>query len=605
MILSSLARLYDRLLSDPEVEIAPRYWSREAVSYRLLVDADGTLRGIEPLSVETSGKRRPIALLVPEHENRTSGVKPFFLCDSAAYFIGADDQRGITKLDACTELHRSVLKDCKDVASQAVLAFFERSPQSLEGPLWQEFVNGGFAALYLLQEHRYAHECASIKQAWDNYSKSRDSSDEGVEGVCGITGSHGRLARLFPQISGFPISGANSSGVSLVSFNQDAFESYGKSQAYGASMSEEAAFKAGTALKFLVKDPNHRMRLGDTLVVFWSDRPARNEDSLLALILDAVGAGNASEEAEDRRTLQKLRGYLLGIQAGSVRVEGAPLDLDTRYFILGLSPNVARLAIRFFYTETLGAITNNFNQYLEDIAIVGLDRFSPRRLLQQTAQLGKEESIPATLINESFEAMLKGTAFPQMLFGTLLMRMRCDRASRNAWDMRERAALLKACLVRKHRLRARGCVQKEEITMALNEDNANVGYVLGRMFAYIERAQGLAQGDKLNATVRDKYIATAAATPSRVFPLLLNNFQNHLAKARKDPAKEGFARGIDVGMGRAASLISDEGSPIPKTLGADDQAAFYIGYYHQREAFFTKKDGISADGGEPESVEAK
>lgn len=141
--------------------------------------------------------------------------------------------------------------------------------------------------------------------------------------------------------------------------------------------------------------------------------------------------------------------------------------------------------------------------------------------------------------------------------------------------------------------------------MALNEDNANVGYVLGRMFAYIERAQGLAQGDKLNATVRDKYIATAAATPSRVFPLLLNNFQNHLAKARKDPAKEGFARGIDVGMGRAASLISDEGSPIPKTLGADDQAAFYIGYYHQREAFFTKKDGISADGGEPESVEAK
>lgn len=596
MILQELNNYYERLLADPERDVPARHWSIEKAAWELVLSHDGKLLGAYPLT-DGEGKemRRFISLRVPEHATRSgTGMLPFFLCDNAAYMLGYDEKRGPEKLAAARTLHESVLGGCEDEGAYAVLRFFERDDRDadLDEDTRTELTEGGGFAVFRLDGDRCRlHERPAVASAWTAHCDAKAVGE--VVGQCAVTGEEGPLARLFPQVTGVP--GAQSAGASLVSFNLQSFESYGKSQAYNASISERVAFNAGSALRQLCADRTHRVRVGETTVVFWADRPAPLEDEIVLMMFDP---DELDRRAEDAAVVERVHNAFESMERG-LPLQG--VETETRYFVLGLAPNAARLAVRFFETSTLGRMAENFGAYLRDVSMADVRARSLRTLLLQTAPMGAADQLPSTLVNGCMDAMLTGRAFPQALYYAVLSRLRSDHARRNSWDMGQRAALLKACLVRRARLGAEraneqdGAVRVDDergLKVYLDKERANRGYVLGRLFAVMEHTQRSALGE-VNATIRDRYIGAASTTPARVFPHLLHNTQNHLAKLRK------FNPGLNVKFEKANDEIMGllEGPELfPKTLDAEDQGEFFVGYYQQRvDLWKSNKDDSEAD----------
>ncbi len=600
MILQELASLYARLLEDPDVvDIAPAGWSRERVAWEVVINDAGTVLGVVPLSTGEGKKLKPYReLTVPAHTGRSGkNPAPYFLCDNAKYLFGMDEKAGERRFSDAHALHEEVLAECDAPAAKAVLAFFRRGSQAdcLDEADRTALAEGRNIVFRHQESGRLVHELSSVRDAWDAY---RTREQEGiVEGQCAVTGKNGPLARLFPQVTGVP--GAQSSGASLVSFNFPASESYGKSQAYNASISEDTAFAAGSALKYLMADPGHCIRMGGNIVVFWADRKAVNEDRLMFSMLGGVPA------AEDGATLQHL-GETFSRMRGGLPIENE-FDLDVGYCVLGISPNAARLSVRFFERSTLGALAKNFAWYLRDIDMVGLRTSAIGLLLLQTAAQGKRENLPSTLVNSSYTAMLTGAAFPMALHQLVLSRMRADHGQNNSWDMSQRAALLKACLVRRQRLQGEKVTEEERIDMALNQENANPAYLWGRLFAVMERAQQAAVGDT-NATIVDRYVGAACTTPQRVFGLLYRGCRIHMGTVRKK--KPGLAIKLEKEIDEIMEALPGDGT-LPRVLDSDGQAAFFIAYHQERESLWPSKGAkrdnpaITSDDGQYDSDKDK
>ena len=587
MILQELNNYYERLLADPERDVPARHWSVEKAAWEFRLSGDGKLLGAYRLTAgEGKELRKFVSLRVPEHATRCgTGMLPFFLCDNVAYLLGYDEKRGSEKLTSARALHEAVLRGCEDEGARAVLRFFERDDRDadLDESVRSELAEGGGFAVFRLKDDRCRlHERPAVAAAWTSYCDAQ-AADE-VVGRCAVTGEEGPLARLFPQVTGVP--GAQSAGASLVSFNLQSFESYGKSQGYNASVSEAVAFNAGSALRYLYADRDHRVRIGETTVVFWADRPAPVEDKIVLTMLDP---DELDRTAEDQETAKEVRAALENMERGLPLIG---VDAKTRYFVLGLAPNAARLAVRFFETSTLGRMAENFGAYLRDVSMADVRARSLRTLLLQTAPMGSSDQLPSTLVNGCMNAMLTGRAFPQALYYEVLSRMRSDHARRNSWDMGQRAALLKACLVRKARLEVEnsngrnGIDNERSLDVNLDKERTNRGYVLGRLFAVMEHAQRSALGE-VNATIRDRYIGAASTTPARVFPSLLHNMQHHLSKVHK--SKRGLYKKYERTNNEIMGLID---GPIlfPKMLDTVDQGEFFVGYYHQNVDLWKKHD---------------
>ena len=565
MILQELSSLYDRLSQQADLsgEIPSPGWSMEKVDWAVVLNAQGDVAGVLRLGIKgEKDKLLPLEMMVPEHDGRSGKTpKPYFLCDKASYLLDIGSTDGGASHERSRKLHHEVLDGCEDAAARAVLRFFDR-----EGPFpaisdeqADALASRGMVVFCFERPGNYIHDREAIRAAWTSYLTNSPSDEP--EGWCSVTGQHGPIARLFPQVTGVP--GAQSSGASLVSFNFDATESYGKKQAYNASISKDVAFKAGTALKYLLGNRDRRITLGNTIVTFWSDRPAPPENALVALML------NGRSLAEDDATNELIQ------HAFEEMRKGLPLsefDGNVGFSILGVSPNAARLSVRFYERQSLGKLAENYGNYLRDTAMIGVDRYSIWSFLLQTACLGKPENVPSTLVSRSFEAMLRGTDFPLSFEQLILSRMRADHGANYKWDIGQRAAILKGCLVR--RARRRGV----ELSGEENFDMAFIGYLLGRLFAVMERAQQGALGD-INATIRDRYIGAASSTPARVFQPLLRNCQNHLSKLRKE--RPWLANRLEKELDEIVGNRLGEGG-LPKTLDMDDQGAFFIGYYQER-----------------------
>ena len=579
MILQELASLYDRLSQQADLsdEIPSPGWSMEKVDQAVVLNEQGDVEGVFQLGIK--GKRdqlQPLEMLVPEHDGRSGKTpKPYFLCDKASYLLDVGSTDGGAGHERSRKLHHEVLDGCEDAAARAVLRFFDR-----EGPFpaisdeqADALASSRMVVFCFERPGNCIHDREAIRAAWTSYLTNSPSDEP--EGWCSVTGQHGPIARLFPQVTGIP--GAQSSGASLVSFNFDATESYGKKQAYNASISKDVAFKAGTALKYLLGNRDRRITLGNTVVTFWSDRPAPPENALVALML------NGRSPAEDDATNELIQRAFEEVRKGLPLSE---LDGNVRFSILGVSPNAARLSVRFYERQSLGKLAENYGDYLRDTAMIGVGRYSIWSFLLQTACLGKPENVPSTLVSRSFEAMLRGTDFPLSLEQLILSRMRADHGANNKWDMGQRAAILKGCLVRRARRRGVKLSREENFDMALNKENCNIGYLLGRLFAVMERAQQGALGD-INATIRDRYIGAASSTPARVFQPLLRNCQNHLSKLRKE--RQWLANRLERELDEiVGNRLGDDG--LPKTLDMDDQGAFFIGYYQERYDLWSSKN---------------
>jgi CRISPR-associated protein Csd1 len=421
------------------------------------------------------------------------------------------------------------------------------------------------------------HDRPTARDLWAKLS----SSDDALNRACLVIGEAGPVARLHPSIKG--VWGGQSAGGSIVSFNLDAFSSYGHEQGDNAQVSEVAAFKYTTALnRLLSKDSSHRIQIGDASTVFWADAGDAGDPELAgeaeSLFLQLVDPGG-----DDGAATQRIAAKLKDIRDGKPLTEIEPRLDGVRFYVLGLAPNAARISIRFYFEDSFGVLTRHYQRYLQDMALEPgpREKFPPLwRYLTELAVLGKRENVPPNLAGEWMRAILSGARYPMTLLSTVLQRIRSDGEIGAL-----RVAMLRALLVRNFNL-------SKEAPVALDTENTNRGYLLGRLFAVYERAQLAALGD-VNASIKDKFYGSASAQPRKVFHMLDRGSANHLSKLGKQ------SPGYRVVLERTLSTIMDQmqpgADPFPASLSAEEQALFGLGYYHQRNEFFRKSSTNTGD----------
>ncbi|WP_419786150.1 type I-C CRISPR-associated protein Cas8c/Csd1 [Pseudodesulfovibrio sp.] len=572
MILQALNDYYERMLADPRIDVSEFGFGQQGVHFALPLDRNGNLVG-RPLDLrDEKGRARRIE--VPGPVGRTVGVASNFAWDNTGYVLGAD---GKGKPERTADTHASfkalaaeVLEGVEDEGAAALLAFLEgwdpeRAP---ELPDWETVIDQNIVFM-LDGEPGFLHDRPVFREAWVRHL---ESSKGGEKGMCLVTGETAPIPATHPKIKG--VIGAQTAGASLVSFNFDAAKSFDKDQNYNAPVSERAAFAYTTALNLLLAPDSHRkLRVGETTVVFWADAPGEAE----SFYNYAMGG----KPAEDKDQAERLEGYLAAVARGKFPEELG--DAKTPFYVLGLSPNAARLSVRFWQVSTVGGMAENLGNHYRALALQR--RFesdpehpSPWQLLRDLAPQRDSRNLSPLLFGQLVRSVTQGLPYPQTLLSAAIGRIRADKEINYL-----RTAVIKAFLVRNN--------DNEEITMALNKENRETGYLLGRLFATLERTQNTALGN-VNASVRDKYFASAAATPGLVFPILIQNAQHWLSKMSKD--KERLARYYNgIIMEIVGGLDDKQG--YPRTLQLGDQGLFTIGYYQQMQDFFTKKEKNTED----------
>ena len=593
MILQALVRCYEALAERGELEKPG--WSPVKVSWGLELDADGQVKSLLLMGgTDAKGKQIPRVMKLPDPVKRSSGVAANFLCDNSAYVLGVDakgkPERTRECFAACAQKHQDVLKDVRHPTAKAILNFFERwKPENAAchpaiQPNLEALLKGGnivFVTHDAEGELQLAQDVPEIRRAWDEaYAKS----DDAVMGRCLVTGEEGPIAILHPSIKG--VMGAQSSGASLVSFNAPAFESYGKEsardnqgQGRNAPVGKYAAFAYGAALNYMVGHTDFHGRLGDTTLVYWAEgaEPAYGSAFMAMMGMDG--------EDKNEITQKELSSVLTALcQGHTVKWANVPLKPENRFYILGLAPNASRLSVRFFLQDSFDAFVKHYQKHQERLNIVR-PAFDERETLSMWALLretvnpnSRDKSAQPQLVGEMLRAVLTGSLYPSALYTQTEIRMRAEKEIN-----RGKAAIIKAYLLRNvvEQQKDQTHVYKEVLDVELNEQSTYLPYRLGRLFAVLEAVQQKAN-PKINTTIKDRYFNSACATPALVFPTLLRLAQSHLSK---------IGGGAEVYYDKMITeLLGDVTQSYPLRLSLQDQGIFQIGYYHQKQKLFTKKE---------------
>jgi CRISPR-associated protein Csd1 len=606
LILTALYELYERLAADPHSGIAKLGYTEVPVVAAFELSPDGQLIGAVPLGTQKGKNVSGARLMVPERAKKSSGDHSNFLGETMEYVIGVRpgavgaDERSTRRKAVCQNLHLQILGDVDDEGAKAVLRFLSRKPDDV---LTNEHLRavrevvdtGGNIVFRLSGDSAYIHDRPAVRKAWEEHVSRR--SEASAQGQCLITGTRGPIARLHPSTKG--IFGGQSTGTSLVSFNFKACESYGKQQGDNSPVGERAAFAYGTALNWLTSRDRHHVLAGDTTIVFWAERAGPEEDLTLALLGEALGghgeklgdetsSSMSQTTTPDEAQAQKMKSILKMVFRGEKPALGATdFDPEVRFYILGLSPNAARLSVRFWNINTFGGVMENLRRHYDDLSIIHHERARPvsvpRILMELTPPASrKREAIPKVLVGSLMRSILDGTAYPQALLALLISRIRIDSNDPDQPRVERkvnypRAAYIKAHLRRKARVSADKKLE-EGLSEVLNTENKDPGYMLGRLFALLEKAQQDANPG-IKATIKDRYYASASATPGAVFPVLIRLAQHHLSKSEYGNRVDKLIEGV----------ISQVGS-FPNHMTLDQQGLFALGYYQQRAALYVKAE---------------
>lgn len=586
MILQALTAYYEQLLRQGKIS-APGWDDTFKVSYELRLNDAGQLLQVTDLRTSVAkGKKTVLApreLRVPKHVKRASGIAANILCDNSTYLLGADEKgkpaRSVECFKACAALHHTILDGADSPAARAVLAYFDHwnpaqaAVHPLLAPIWKEITgNANLIFGYEAADHSHllVNEDPAIQAAWQAYYDA-PPADTAQPVQCLVTGKEAPAALLHPSIMG--VAGAQSSGASLVSFNAPSFCSFGHEQGQNAPVSEYAAFAYTTALNLLIADRNHCQHVGDTTIVCWAENAEPAYQDAMSMFLFGDDDAGGLQDSDVQAALKRLA-------AGqTISLQGTDLSPDQHFYVLGLAPNAARISVRFFLRDTFGAFARNLQAHADALEIVrpANDRFPTLplwALVNETTRVspGQKSKPSPQLAGDLLRAVLTGGRYPATLLNGVTLRI---RAEQNV--TRGRAAALKAYYLRNY---PTDC-NKEVFTVSLNA-STNLPYVLGRLFSVLEAVQSAANPG-INTTIRDRYFNSACATPALVFPTLLKLAQKHLQKL-----PEGRAVHFNRQITELLALVPEDG--FPSRLSLPDQGKFEIGYYHQTQKRFAKKN---------------
>lgn len=587
MILQALTSLYEALA--PKGEVPKEGWSPERISFALGIDENGDLLRITPLfkpgdMPKEKKKEEPQEMTVPAAVKRTSGAAANFLWDNSSYILGVSLKKGendaerekrrnkdIKCFEACRELHHSMLDGMEYPAAKAVLNFLDKwEPQKAEennlvAQYAKEILSG--ANMVFRFNGGYVHDDPQLASVWQKANaKQKDNI-----GQCLITGELDAIPNTHPTIKG--VQGAQSSGAALVSFNASAFCSYNKEQNQNAPVGKYAAFAYTTALNHLLADRKNVHRIGDAAVVCWAENADKQYEDFAADLFFGDGDGDQSDE-------QRLSALQASVELLAKGLPCRELDLDPerKFYILGISPNAARLAVRFFYCDSFGNIVKNIKAHYDRLEIVrpSYDKYPMLplwKLLSATVNPSAKDKTPnPAMAGAVARAVFSGGRYPASLLECTFLRIRAEREI-----TRERAAIIKAYYLRNPNEKC----PKEVLTVSLNETSKNVPYTLGRLFSVYEEIQQAANPG-INTTIKDKYFGSAATMPATVFPILSSLAQKHLRKLSD-------AQRIYLDK-KVMTLKSVLGEQYPAHMSLPEQGSFDLGYYHQTQDRYTKKE---------------
>lgn len=575
MILQALKEYYDRKAADPDSGIAPLGWERKEIPYLIVLREDGSLVRVEDTQEKVGKKKRAKVFLVPQAVKRTVGVSANLLWDNVEYVTGVVCKG---KPERVAAQHQAFVERLTELAECPVvkpickfLATSDYQDRLASFPEWKEAVEGcAFISFMLVEE---SCPVFNMRDVVEKINSGKSSSTEVSDGaICLVSGRRDVVAKLHPAIKG--VQGTNTTGGNIISFNFPAACSFGKSQGENAPIGERAAFEYTTALNTLLsKDSRQKMSVGDATVVFWSERKTSLEDEFIDLF------GEPERDNPDKGVAAVER-LLASVRTGAF----SPKDDTTRFYVLGLAPNSARISVRFWHNGTVAEMERRFADWFENLRIVHgpkeKEHLSLWRLLVSIAPLGKSENIPPNLAGAVMRSILEGTPYPATLLSSAILRIKAEHEVTYP-----RAKIIKAFI--NHNLN-----QERKLTVSLDRENTNVGYRLGRLFAVLEKVQEEANPG-LNATIRDKFYASASSTPNAVYGNLMRLKNHHLGK---------LSQGRMIYFEKLLGDIISEIPSFPAHLTLNDQGQFAIGYYHQRQDFFVGKRDKSAGVGDAKNV---
>lgn len=594
MILQALVDYYDRKRAFDPASVAPTGWEYREIAFFIELAPDGSASLVDRRSPE---RKRGEPLLVPAAEIRSGNdawKKPNLLWDHIGFVLGWQKRKPdgapdpTDKPEKVAKQHRAFRERLQTLAAshpdsvglQAMLRFYEGDAPAALQPA--DLVD-------VLRQSQGLNVTFRVQGSVDPVCHERWVADEcetgnstGVgditasEGLCLVTGRQGPIARLHPKIS--YVATKPSPLVATNTNESPAYGSYGKEQALNGPVSVEAASHYTLALNTLLgRGSPNKVQIADATTVIWADRQDEIEGDVVAMFGDNPDAH-----------VDAVKMRLTGATSGTLGGDDTPL----RFFVLGLAPNASRIAVRFWIHDTFERLGPRILQHFDDLRIVrqsNRDAVTPSMywLLRSIAPQGKAENVPPRLAGEWLRAILEGMPYPPALLNAAINRCRAEQATEafggNVPYLR--AGILKACINREHRRRYGGTPDFQFIREELDVNQTDAAYRLGRLFAVMERIQSAAQPG-INATIRDRYYGAASSTPGAVFPTLMRLKNAHLKKLT--PGMEGFFEKL---IGEIAGSIEKPTlSCFPRQLDLHAQGLFALGYYHQRQSLYTRKD---------------
>jgi len=592
MLLQALTKYYEDLAAKDGVP--QRGWCRAKVSFSVEIDQDGKLLAISSLRMQRQRGKKvvdvPQIRKVPEQVKKASGIVSQFLCENAAYFFGLYDeekmatfaaetkrtktiQRAKDSFKACAEKHLKILRGVDSPAANAVKNFFQHwdvchaGQNNVLQTMKKELLQGGNCLFFFCGD--FVQNDPAIQAAWEEYLQQ---NKEGVvKRQCLVTGRLAPIARLHPVIKG--VVGAQTAGASLVSFNAPAYESYGKDKEQGlnAPISEYAAFAYTTALNALLADSERVLRISDTTLVGWAEDADPNRQDLVFSCM-----GNETVLSND-----KLYAILSSWEEGrEIDYDNVRLSYDNTFYILGIAPNAARLSVRFFIKDKFGNFLRHAKEHFERTRIekpkTEPEIYIPLwKMLGETVNQKSQDKKPLpSMAGSVLRAILTGVKYPVSLYQQILERLKAE----NGNVTYRKAGMIKGYLLKN------GMNKWEGLTVSLNEETTEKPYVAGRLFSVFEHLQEAANPG-INATIKDRYFNSACATPANIFPILEKLATHHLRKLEK-----GSRIYFEKQIGALMDKIAMEPPVLPRIFSLEEQGVFFLGYYHQTQRRYQKKE---------------
>lgn len=608
MILQALAEYYERL--SREGGITAEGFERKAIPYVVVLNEEGECISFystyESVRQGKGTARKAKKFTVPLAVKRTSGMVSNLLWDTPEYALGLATKKGgkKEKEETIAEKHRLFIQRIERLAEEgydkrleALKAFLRKSPAEIaqelakvNRPVFEEMLNENgknksqsvYVSFEFEGDGRLICETETVMNLIA--SERRKDAGKGERGICLITGEIDEIVRVHPiKIKG--VKGGQASGGDIVSFNQDAFTSYNKEQGMNAPCGRKAVLAYASALNHLLSS-SQKVFLGGVTFVFWADKKGYEQ------VESGFSAFFGWDETNGDSSASAIKQMLSSIRIGDVQ------DVEGRFYVLGLAPNSARLAIKLWMSGSVSEMVDKLRLHFEDLKVKKREWepeiFPLSRLLRSIAPLEDMDRVSPNLAADIVRSVLSGLPYPATLYQAVLRRIKVLEMEEESSKVskghrgisrrkkervtRERAAIIKAYLNRWARYQKR----EEVLDVGLDKNNRSVGYRLGRLFAVLEKAQMESSNrDEINASIADRFFASASGTPVTVFPNLIRLSRHHLSK---------LETGRRINIEKLLSEIMSEIDVFPAHLSLEEQGMFAVGYYHQKLDLYTKKE---------------